>query len=115
MFYTNYQLTALPSTAPQTLSVLRANGLGAFALFLVSDLATALPLQLPPPFVGACDVLSNVVIVDPGTPLSASPFGEWEVVVPTLPPGLSLHVQHASANATAPFWFGATNRLRIDT
>ncbi len=119
VFYTNYQLAAFPPTALQSLGVLRAIGLGRFDLFLVSDQPAAQPLQLPGPYVGLCDVLSNIVFAATGTPSgSAGPnnqFTDWSFVIPTLPPGLVFHVQHGSATRGAPFWFGATNRLRIDT
>ena len=115
---TNYQLAVLPAPAPNV-AELRAIGFGLFDAYIVSDQPAVSPLQLPLPYPGVCDVLANVLIVDPGLP-SASQWGlpqanAWSLFVPPLPPGLVLYVQHLSATQGYPFWFGATNRVRIDT
>lgn len=119
-FYSNYQLAALPAPAPN-LCELRAIGIGRFDAFVVSDQPAALPFALPAPYIGLCDVLANVLVIAPGTPSGAVGFPadpqytDWSLTVPPLPTGLVLHVQHLSATLGSPFWFSATNRLRIDT
>ena len=113
---TNYQLAALPAAAPN-LAELRAIGYGWFDVFVVSDQPAAQPLQLPAPYSSVCDVLANVVVAVPGTPVGwpAPQPTEWVLLVPALPPGLVLYAQHLSASLGWPFWFGASNRVRLDT
>jgi hypothetical protein len=47
--------------------------------------------------------------------VSGTTATEWELRVPLLPPGLVLFAQHASVHTIAPFGFGTTNVLRLDT
>lgn len=116
----NYQLGAFATAAPNLLE-LRTIGYGDFDTFLVSDVPVAQPLQLPAPYAQTCDVLANVLLAAPGV---ATAFGglpahpqpvAWTLVVPQLPVGLTLYVQHLSASFGAPFSFGASNRMRLDT
>jgi hypothetical protein len=112
----NYQLAALSSSDPAEFGVLRATGLGGFDLFFVAGLPTTAPLVLPPPLPGPCDLLTDILVAVPGTPtVPGSTATEWELRLPLLPPGLALFVQHASVHTIAPFGFGTTNVLRLDT
>jgi hypothetical protein len=112
----NYQLAALPSDDPAEFGVLRATGLGSFDLFVVAGLPTMAPLVVPPPLPGPCDLLTDILVAVPGTPtVPGSTATEWELRLPLLPPGLALFVQHASVHTIAPFGFGTTNVLRLDT
>jgi len=112
----NYQLAALPSSDPLEFGVLRANGLGDFDLFFVAGLPTTAPFLLPAPLPGPCNLLTDILVAVPGTPTITSPAtSEWELHLPLLPPGLVLHAQHASVHTVAPFGFGTTNVLRLDT
>jgi hypothetical protein len=116
----NYQLAADEPTQPSQLAVLRAVGLGQANALVVAMQPGTTPLQLPAPFTSTCDVLANVVlffVLGPSattTAPSGTPW-EWQLPVPLLPPGLTLYVQHASAHVATPFWFGASNVVRIDT
>lgn len=120
-FLTNYALTMEPAAAPQ-FAELRARGAGEFAAFLIGLQPGALPLTLPPPYQGTCDVLTDVIATAVGVP--AAPMGPtaspqpslWTLPVPPLPPGLTLYLQHASATSTpSSYWFGASNLIRLDT
>lgn len=112
----NYQLAALPSSDPAEFGVLRATGLGGFDLFVVAGLPTTAPLVVPPPLPGPCDLLTDILIAVPGTStVPGSTATEWELRLPLLPPGLVLFAQHASVHTIAPFGFGTTNVLRLDT
>ncbi|MFT4840300.1 MAG: hypothetical protein ACJAQZ_000118 [Planctomycetota bacterium] len=120
----NYHMTARASSAPGELAILQATGLGQLNAFVVAAQPMVMPLQLPPPFTTACDILANGLSYGSGTVtelnnvtpvLGYFPPREWQLVVPTLPPGLTFYVQHASASSFAPFWFGTTNRIRFDT
>lgn len=112
----NYQLAALPSSDPAEFGVLRATGLGGFDLFFVAGLPTTAPLVVPPPLPGPCDLLTDILVAVPGTPTVPGAIAtEWELRVPLLPPGLVLFAQHASVHTMAPFGFGTTNVLRLDT
>lgn len=116
LWTTNYQLAALPATAPGNLAELRATGFGSFGAFLISPGPDTVLLQLPPPFTTVCDVLANVQVLAFGNVTSTTPVPmEWWLVVPPLPPGLTFYVQHASAELTSQVLFGATNRVRFDT
>lgn len=113
---TNYQLAALPATAPGDLAELRATGYGRFGAFLVSTRPDTVALQLPLPFTTVCDVLADVRLLSFGTIGGTAPLPmEWWLVVPPLPPGLTFYVQHASAELSPQVWFGATNRVRFNT
>lgn len=112
----NYQLAALPSSDPAEFGVLRATGLGGFDLFVVAGLPTTAPLVVPAPLPGPCDLLTDILVAVPGTPTVPGAIAtEWELRVPLLPPGLVLFAQHASVHTIAPFGFGTTNVLRLDT
>jgi hypothetical protein len=120
---TNYQLAALPSTAPQQFATLRAFGLGQFGLFLVAVQPAIAVVPIPAPFypsssvpllvnaifMQAGTVTANVGIVTPVIPRT------WEVPVPLLPPGLTFWVQHTSATLVYPQQVGTTNVIRFDT
>jgi len=125
---TNAHLFAEQSTQPNELCTLRAMGFGNFGAFLVSTAPATMTLTLPPPFSTTCDVLAFSFADAPGSVsesilLSAQPPmpREWLLPVPTLPPNLTLYVQHASAEPTALVpgynqpWFGTSNVIRIDT
>lgn len=113
----NYQLAALPPVSPFEFALLRASGLGPFDLFVVSADPGTAPLTLPAPLPGPCDLLTNLVFAIPGEATILSPARSgFELRVPPLPPGLVLYVQHVSVeNEVAPFAFGTTNVVRIDT
>lgn len=119
---TNYQMWASPPTQPGDWMVLKAAGFGTLDTFIVAGQSQQVPFQLAAPFSIACPLLSDPLVLMPGvTTALTSPFDptptprQWELRVPPLPAGLVLHVQHASAMPAAPWWFGATNVLRIDT
>lgn len=118
---TNYQIAALPPTQAVALATLRANGGGQFGAFLVSDSQVTQPLTLPSPFTATCSVLAAPLFFDLGTVTAtfsswtSAPPRQWDLVVPQLPPGITFYVQHASALPIAPFPFGSSNVLRIDT
>ncbi len=118
-FYaSDYHLLALPPATQQALSTLRATGLGHFGAFLVSARPDTIRWQVPATLSLPCDLLSEVLFTTPGTVTrsagsSRNPWPmEWTTQVPLLPPGLDLHLQHASL---APPWFGVTNRVQIRT
>jgi hypothetical protein len=116
----NYQLAVDEPTQPSQLAVLRAVGLGQVNALVVAMQPGTTPLQLPAPFTSTCPVLANVLLFDvlgPSTTTTA-PSGtpwEWQLPVPLLAPGLTFYVQHLSAHVASPFWFGASNIVRIDT
>ena len=119
---TNYQLAVEAPPGAGQLAELRATGMGIVGAFFVAGAATVQPLTLPPPFVGTCDVLDSVLWLDFATvSASTSASGatpiprEWRLTVPALPPGLTFHLQHVSAEPSVPTRFGASNRVRIDT
>ncbi|MBL8753969.1 MAG: hypothetical protein JNK15_11785 [Planctomycetes bacterium] len=121
-YYTNYALVPMPAEAPY-LTEWRATGLGNLSTYVVGDQPGVLPLALPLPFTGSCDVFGSVIAMLPGTPIaSAGPFGAeqpvtWSLLVPPLPPGFTFWLQHVSATWSPPgreVW-GASNRVRYDT
>lgn len=91
---------------------LHAHGVGDIAGCLVSDQPTvAAPLSMPP-YASSCGALSSVLGL---FPLSAVQPNHWRLAVPLLPPGLVFYVQHWSATTQAPFHFGTSNRIRVQT
>lgn len=113
----NYQMAVLPPASPSEFALLRASGLGPFDLFVVSGDPGTSPLTLPVPTTGPCDLLTNLVLAFPGEATILSPARSgFELRVPPLPLGLVIYVQHLSVeNEVAPFAFGTTNVVRIDT
>ena len=113
----NYQLAVLPPVNPYEFALLRAAGLGTFDLFLVSADPVTAPLTPPAPLPGPCDLFANIVFAFPGEATILSPARSgFELRVPPLPLGLVIYVQHVSVEGeTAPFAFGASNVVRIDT
>lgn len=113
----NYQLAVLPPVSPYEFALLRAAGLGEFDLFLVGTDPGTAPLLPPAPLPGPCDVLAGIVFAFPGEATILSPARSgFELRVPPLPIGLVIYVQHMSAAGTAaPFAFGSTNVVRVDT
>lgn len=113
----NYQLSVLPPLSPYEFALLRAAGLGTFDLFIVSTDPGMAPLTLPAPLPGPCDLLTNIVFALPGDATILAPARSgFEMRVPLLPPGLVVYVQHLSVeNMAAPFAFGTTNVVRVDT
>ncbi|MFO1077657.1 MAG: hypothetical protein U1E73_08010 [Planctomycetota bacterium] len=114
-YTTRYHLAVLPPFRPQDSMVLRANGIGPFAAFLLSDRIATVTFQLTGSPSPACDLLSHVVFTHLGGVASVNSGTipvQWIALVPPLPPGLDLNVQHASL---LPPHFGLTNRVRIRT
>lgn len=120
IYYTNYQMGVFPPVT-SGIAELRAAGFGDLQVFVVSDSAAAVPLQLPAPYTGVCDVPVNVLAFVAGEATGSGWTGTspqstaWRFTVPVLPTGLVLYVQHLSASFGAPFCFGASNLVRFDT
>lgn len=112
----DHRLAALPPTAPQDLSTLRATGFGSFTAFLISAQADVGPAPLPPRF-GSCDLLTSIVFTAPGSATRVEAWYpvEWVARVPMLPPGFEFWAQHASLRQAATWELTLTNRIRVQT
>ncbi|MCA8949795.1 MAG: hypothetical protein KDE27_09855 [Planctomycetes bacterium] len=117
-YTTCYHLAALPPFRPEDALTLRASGIGYYGAFLLSDRPDTVTFQLGGSPSPACDLLDDVVFTCLGgisgarttawVPLAT----EWIAPLPVLPPGLDIHVQHASL--VLPY-LGLTNRVHIRT
>lgn len=121
----NYQISALPPTTSGPLAILRGVGLGQFGAFLIADNPATSPVTLPNPFITTSNLLAIPQFLDFGTVTATTQWGgvtprEWQLTVPSLPPGMSFYAQHVSvsppvASTYYPPAFGSTNILRFDT
>ncbi len=118
-YFSRYHLAALPPLAPTEIAALRAIGMGPFSAFLISDRPKTVTFHLQGSTSLPCDLLSDVIFLDSGF-VSRTVWShvegdipvEWIAPVPQLPPGLEIHLQHASL-----YWpyLGFTNRVRLRT
>tara|TARA_R110002072_G_scaffold302758_2_gene488486 strand:- start:14196 stop:15191 length:996 start_codon:yes stop_codon:yes gene_type:complete len=120
-YQTDHHLDLVNTSGPPNSGTLRADGLGQWASFAASLASPQLPTQLPAPFAQTCPLLGSIDVLVPsiGSGSQSVPT-HWELLLPVLPVGLTLYVQHASAYVASPAFAPSTrwstsNVLRVDT
>jgi hypothetical protein len=104
----SYFLSLLPANATRP-ARFAATGYGTLATFVCSDRDVRLPVGSIGLGSGCDDLLALPVLTDPGV---TTGFGEWELPLPPLPPGIHLFLQHVSLGAASggpPLRFGISN------
>jgi hypothetical protein len=111
---TNYQMAAAPSDNPHFWLDLRAYGYGNAGWFLFDSQTATTAVTLPSPWGITCPVLSNPFTAIPAGISADVPY--WaRMLLPFLPPGNVVHVQHAAFSLQNPFRFGTSNRIRLQS
>lgn len=119
---TDHFLDLVDNGSATSAGTLRASALGQWSSFFVGFSPALMPLQLPAPFSSTCPTLSNIAVTSAGSVTSSYRFvpASWEIVLPLLPPGLTIYAQHGCAKipqapATGNILWNTSNVVRIDT